>query len=182
MERKYCNHIQPLNNRGFTLIELIITIAVLSFGVIGVYSAFSPVVALSYTISSRTTAAYLGQEGFEIVRNIRDNNFIKKAANPSIPWYRGLADCALGCQADYKTGTAAQTPQNYLKPYDQGIFLKLNQEGFYAYDSGTDTPFTRKIIITWEGSDILKVHVLVLWNYNGQGYNFETYGYLYNWN
>ena len=66
-----------MKKNGFTIIELIITIAILSFGIIGVYGAFSPMVSLNSAIASKFTASQLAQEGFEVVRNIRDNNFEK---------------------------------------------------------------------------------------------------------
>lgn len=162
---------------GFTMVELIITIVILSFGIIGVYGAFSPLISLNYNISSRFKAAYLGQEGLEIIRNIRDNNFIK-----NLTWSSGLTSCSQGCQADYKTGTAVETFNNQLKPYDPPNFLKINIDGFYSYDSGDNTIFKRKITITQPlGTDTLKVDVQVFWNYNDQPFNYETIGYLYNW-
>jgi len=171
-KKKYCG-----NGEGFTMVELIITIALLSFGIIGVYSAFSSSIILNYNISSRFTAAYLAQEGLEIMRNMRDNNFINKVA-----WSSGLTICSSGCQADYKTGTSAQTAINQLQAYNPNNFLKLNSDGFYGYDTGTNTKFKRKIIITQpSGTDIFKVNVLVFWDYNGQSFNYETEGYLYNW-
>jgi len=166
--------------KGFTLIELIITLAILSFGIIGVYSAFAPIVALSYTISSRMTAAYLAQEGFEIVRNVRDSNVLKIHQGQRILWDNGLAHCALGCQADYKTGTSQQTFENALKLYNESDHLRIDADGFYSYDQGAATIFTRKITITSAG-DGLKVVVEVFWNYNGKPFSFSTEGYLYNY-
>lgn len=159
------------------MIELIITLAILSFGIIGVYSAFSPIGMLTYNISLRFNAAYLAQEGVEIVRNIRDNNFIHKAT-----WSAGLTSCSSGCQVDYKTGTSAQTSANSLKAYNSNNFLKLNSDGFYSYDSGVNTIFKRKITISQPlGTDVLKIDVSVMWDYNGKSFSFQTGGYLYNW-
>ncbi|OGZ63779.1 MAG: hypothetical protein A3A98_00620 [Candidatus Staskawiczbacteria bacterium RIFCSPLOWO2_01_FULL_40_39] len=162
---------------GFTMIELIITIAILSFGIIGVYTAFNPIASLTYTIALRFNAAYLAQEGLEIVRNLRDNNFIEE-----VEWSEGLLICEIGCQADYKTGTSVQTPENALKAYDDNTFLSLNQDGFYGYDAGgTVTKFKRKITIHRVSGDVLKASVVVTWNYNGVPYSFDAAEYLYNW-
>lgn len=163
--------------KGFTMIELMITIAVLSFGIIGAYSAFSSIVGIIGSISYRFTAAYLAQEALDVVRNLRDNNFIAKTT-----WSSGLTACNAGCQLDYKTGTAVQTSANQLKPYDDANFLKLNSDGLYSYDAGLDTKFKRKVTITQpSGTDTLKVSSQVFWNYNGQPFNFEAVEYLYNW-
>ena len=165
------------NDKGFTMVELIISIALLSIGIIGIYNVFSPLIVLNSSTSSKFLATYLGQEGLEIIRNIRDNNFINE-----VSWSNGLLICANGCQADYKTGTAVQTPNNQLKIYNDSNFLKLNSDGFYSYDSGTSAPYKRKIIITQpSGIDTMKVEVFVFWSYNGTPYTYETEAYLYNW-
>ncbi|KKP42240.1 MAG: hypothetical protein UR31_C0017G0019 [Parcubacteria group bacterium GW2011_GWA2_33_14] len=162
---------------GFTIIELIITIAILSFGILGAYSAFAPFFTLTYNVSYRLTAVYLAQEGLEIVRNLRDNNFIN-----SNNWSDGLLECDLGCQLDYKTGTSVESFENQLKLYDPGEFLKINSDNFYSYDLGDTTKFQRKITINQEsGTDVLKVSVIVTWDYNGKPFSFESEGYLYNW-
>lgn len=159
---------------GFTLIEIIISISILSFGILLIYSAFSLVIISTYNISSRFTAAHLAQEGVEIAKNIRDNNFI----NNTVPWSAGLlvSPCDSGCQADYKT-------YNQLIAYNNA-FLGLNNDGFYSYDTGSSpTTFKRKIIISPVSgtSDALNVTVLVTWSYRGQSFSFGTNEYLYNW-
>ena len=170
-----------MKERGFTIIELIITIAILSFGIIGVYGAFYPAISLAYNISHRLTAANLAQEGLEIVRNIRDNNFIASSSNPEVLWYAGLLGCETGCQADYKTGTSSEGQSNQLSPYNPNNFLKITEDGLYGYDTGVDTMFKRQIIIHQESTDVLKVTALVAWDYNGQPFSFEVDAYLYNW-
>lgn len=159
------------------MVELIITIAILSFGIIGVYAAFSPTISVSYTIKNRLAAAYLAQEGLEIVRNIRDANFIAGNA-----WSDGLLNCQVGCQATYKTGTAVQGPEDQMAPYNGTVFLVLGGDGFYGYATGgKKTPFTRKITITPISGDTLKVNTAVFWSHNGQQSNFQTETYLYDW-
>ena len=163
--------------RGFTIIELILTIAVLAFGVIGIYNVFSSFVSLNSNLYSKFTAAYLAQEGVEIVKNIRDRNFVN-----STSWSNGLLICNFGCQADYKAGTLVSGSNNQLQSYDPNKFLKLDSEGFYSYDGSADSIFKRKItIIEDPAPDVLKVDVSVTWDFNGQSFNFNTVEYIYNW-
>lgn len=162
---------------GFTIVELIITIALLSFGIVGVYGAFYSTIRTNYSSSLRFTATYLAQEGLEIIRNMRDKNVINGAT-----WSSGLTSCLAGCQGDYKTGTPVQTPANQLQTYNANAFLNHNTDGFYSYDAGSATQFKRKITMTQElGSDTLKVNVVVSWSYNGEPFSTEAEGYLYNW-
>lgn len=161
---------------GFTMVELIIAIIILSFGIISVYSAFSNMIMLSYNVSSRLTAVYLAKEGMEIVRNIRDDNFVNNKN-----WDKDIKSCDKGCQADYKAGTLAETSLNKLQQYDDNNFLSIDSDGFYSYGSGSATRFKRKITTTNEGKDALKFNVQVFWDYSGKPFSFETEGYLYDW-
>ena len=65
------------SSKGFTIIELIISIFILSVALVGIFSAFSIVTILTSDSADRLTGTYLAQEGMEIVRNIRDTNWIK---------------------------------------------------------------------------------------------------------
>lgn len=168
--------------RGFSMVELIITVFILSFGIVSVYGAFTNIIIAGHNISSRLIAVYLAKEGMEIARNIRDGNFVNNEI-----WDKDIKDCEKGCQADYKTGTSKETSLNKLKRYDDNKFLSLNTDGFYSYDSGVVSKFKRKITITKPlkkesyKNDVLKIAVEVFWDYSGKKFSFATEGYLYNW-
>lgn len=168
-------------NQGFTLIELVISIFVLVVGVIGVYNSLSFAIIYTGDISSRLTAAYLAQEGIEITRNIRDNNWL----SGSINWDNELNNCQLGCEADYKTGT--QEGVSGLVPISgSGNYLNLGSNGFYSYDSTgspppTPTKFKRRITVTPKTPDSMLVNVFVTWKEKGETLSFEAEEYIYNW-
>ena len=133
---------------GFTIIELIISIFVLSVGIVGVFSAFSIVVILTSNAADNLTATYLTQEGMEIVSNIRDSNWINMDIHPGLnSWLSGLdlAECVTtGCKADYKTTAIT------MSPFTPGDYLYQNSNGFYVYDQQNNskkTKFQRKITI-----------------------------------
>jgi len=158
---------------GFTVIEIIITIALLSFGILGIYSFFHPASLLASEFSFRIAASQLAQEGLEVVRNIRDSN-VKKG----FLWSTGLLVCSDGCQADYQTFINGSLDQ---LPSYQDTFLKINADGFYSYETGSDTLFKRKITITSMDADSLRVEVAVTWNYHNKPFTFNTISYLYNY-
>ena len=153
-----------MNKKGFTLLEMIIAVTVILIGLI-------PIMSLMYDSSfgvrlslSRLQAAYLAQEGLEIVRNIRDSNWLAQSS-----WNNNL-----------EVGAWETSYDQALSPY-QGRNLKLNNDGFYNYNSGTDTKFKRKITISKSGNDILEVAVEVSWQEKGENYSLTVYENLYNW-
>lgn len=160
------------------MLELIIAIALLSFGIIGIYNAFYPLVTATQKIALRFTAANLAQEGVEIIRNMRDNNFIQNGE-----WDRRIKACQNGCEADYTTDTNFFGAKP-LTAYGSGTFLNIdNKNGFYSYSAGVATKFKRRITVDkiLDTGDILKVTVLVDWDYNKEPFSFTTTEYLYDW-
>src|ERR1035437_4630247 len=63
-------------SKGFTIIELVISISILSVAVVGIFNALSVLIILTSDSADRLTGTYLAQEGMEIVRNIRDTNWL----------------------------------------------------------------------------------------------------------
>lgn len=160
--------------KGFTMLEVIVTIFILVVAVIVAYYAFYKIMVTTSMISSRLTAAYLAQEGIEIIRNIRDTNWLN-----SLEWDTGFWVCWSGCEADYTTGTGI-SGETSLRAYT-GEPLNIDANQFYSYSGGTPTKFKRKITITTEGDNLLKVSVLIEWQERGEPYNFEAEEHLYKW-
>ena len=159
---------------GFTLIELILTVFVVSVGLIAAYLVVQlPLYYTSLSVS-RLTAAYLAKEGIEIVRNIRDTNWLYGK-----DWENGLSEPGGPWQADYLSTELSN-------PYDDNVFLNIDSDDFYGYSGSSPTKFKRKIEIKnssdSSGTDILKVTVTVSWQERGKSYAFppvETN--LYQW-
>lgn len=155
--------------RGFTIIEMVISIFIISVALVGIFSAFTLVSIIASDTTNRLVAVYLAQEGMEITRNMRDTNWINMdTCLPETPctydWLGGLKDCSTGCEADYTTGTgiAGEFPLRA----SLGEYLKLdNDTGFYNYTGGTPTKFKRKITVeSIAGHDyVAKVTVEVSW-------------------
>ena len=172
------------NKKGFTIIELVISIFILSIAVIGIFNALSIITILTSDSADRLTATYLAQEGMEIARNIRDTNWLSMdtaATNSNVgqvySWVDGLVSSDYGADHDQVT-CSDQSPceTDYVHGYmlNGTDYLYLNSSGFYGYDqnNATKTKFIRQIIITpVEDVDnnsttyhIIKVKVEVSWN------------------
>jgi len=159
--------------KGFTLLEMLISLVVIAVGVLGVFSAISKYSQNTQTEKENLVASYLCQEGIEIVKNRRDTNWITGAA-----WNAGLTNCAGGCEADYGVDMTIDLPAWT----DPGKFLYL--EGAtrsYKYLSSptgadTKTQYLRRINIA-SGTDELDIVVSVYW----AGKTVSVEEKIYNW-
>ena len=162
---------------GFTLLEVIVAVSVITIGAMGVFTVISNTLSANKVNAPRLTAAYLAQEGLEIVRNIRDGNWLEGRSLPSpestpIPWNDGIG--AGEWEADYAS-------QGLVDDYD-GDYLNVDDaNGLYSYSSGVPTKIKRKITITPEPPDVLDVQVLVTWTVGSNSYNLSAQEKLYNW-
>jgi len=113
------------SNKGFTIIELVISIFILSIAVVGIFTAFWIVTILTSDSADRLTAIYLAQEGMEITRNIRDTNWlnIKSCAEEEECDYTWLD--GFGFDAPYQTDYKTATMQAYT-----GQYLNDDADGF----------------------------------------------------
>jgi len=160
-----------MTKRGFTIIEAIVAIFVITTGIVGVLTLVTQTISSATYSSDKLIAAYLAQEGIEIIRNIRDTNWLDPA-NP--PWNNGLG--VGGYQADYNDLS--------LSAYT-GIPLNLENppSNMYGYGLGTPTKFTRKITISDGPVSVnsLNIKVEVSWEEKGKPYKVEAQENLYNW-
>jgi len=126
--------------------------------------------------SYKLTAAHLAQEGTEIVRQMRDTNWIEKKDDPSTPWDENIP--AGDWRADYTTLEEGKDPT--LNHYS-GQKLKVDSNDGYSYDPGVTTKFRRKISITKPNPDEINVKVTVEFKHGGATHSLTAEETLYNW-
>ncbi len=156
--------------KSFTLIEVILAVSILTLAVGGSFALIQQTLLAASQNQSKLIAYYLAQEGIEVVRNIRDSNWLEQRARPSIAWDNGLAD------GDY----IADYLNSDLIPFENKP-LNFNSEGFYSYSGDTQTKFKRKITVTKINDDTLKVSIGIEWVERGRTNNIGASEYLYNW-
>ncbi len=152
-----------MSSKAFTLIEILIAITVITIGVVGSYAAITRVASITFSNSYRFIASRLAQEGIEIVTNIRDANWVERT-----DWDNGLND----------GNHLVQYNEENLLTYSDTP-LKIDSNGFYNYDSGSSTRFTRKVTITHISLDEIKVKIQITWSEKGSPLEVEEH--LYNW-
>ena len=178
---------------GFTLLEVIAAIFLITVGIIGSYSLITQTISSSTFSKDKLIAAYLAQEGIEIVRNIRDTNWLERISlDPANLWDEGLTNCSgvcdgttgNGCMVDYNHSYSPADPYHPVLPQYTGDVLNIDSNGFYSYSTVlpfTPTKFKRKVVINPNGSDILNVCVYVEWQEKGITHSTVAREDLYQW-
>jgi prepilin-type N-terminal cleavage/methylation domain-containing protein len=123
-------------NKGFTLIEVLVAIAIFSVGTAVSVNVISYSLGLSAKIKDRTIATHLAQEGVEIVKNIRDLNWLDGKA-----FDLGLGD-GWGC-IEYNSNAV-----DYNCALNAGSDLLSFDGTHYIHGAGVTTNFSRKITIS----------------------------------
>ncbi len=165
------NKIQKLS--GFTLIEILVSILILSTAIVGAFAMITFNFGTASLIRNNLIASGLAQEGIEVVRNIRDSK-----------WLEG------------STFNDALPPGKYLVAYDtldlnfsasnDPPFIKKDSTGKYQYNFGKITSFTRVIIVKEVDNIINKdkeriVISLVSWDERGEIKKVEAEIHLFDW-
>jgi type II secretory pathway pseudopilin PulG len=137
---------------GFTLVEIIVMIAVLTIGILGTLAVANVALRSSENNKQQVVATNLAREGVELVRAIRDSD-----------WAAFAEHTGPGCWDYYPNSqnTAAQPPPSVCSPRFQSLASETN---FTAYlNVGNGTPY-----LVQQGSAATKSTVYQLCQ-NGQG-------------
>lgn len=181
--RKDCRILKKMKKeKGFTIIESLVAISVMVAAVIGSMSAVQTGISSYIYSKDQVTAFYLAQEGFEQIRNIRDENRLN-----NVNWLTGIS---LN-QSDpcYFGQVCAVSPVESLVPTrcngGVGTCPYLRQDsvtGFFGYNVGwTQTVFRREIQLASVNSDEIAVTVVVDWSKGLLTRQFKARENLLNW-
>ena len=191
---------------GFTLLETIIAVGILSAAVLGPLALVAQSLFGFPFAKNKLIAMNLAQEGIELVRAIRDQN-LQCVFNeaPGWQWDRNfngsgtiqgnnkMIDATKDETVICPPGIATLTFKNPDMPTSgtcDSTKLKLDSSGRYGYVSGTDTIFFRCVNITNPGgadpnsipsADMLDITSTVSWNEHGIPRSSVLKTRLYNW-
>jgi len=132
-----------VNNKGQGLVELIIAIAVIEIGIFSVWSLFLINFNAEREAEMRIVGTNLAREGVEVIKNIRDSNWLKNSNNELTngniwPWDEKLA------AGDYAVNYDSAEPKQVNL-----AALYRNSDGFFTnIEAGeATTPYQRKITL-----------------------------------
>ena len=162
--------IRGKNNRGATLVEALIAVYILSMGILPSLAAVILANSFSSLIKNNLVAANVAQEGVEVVKAIRDENWFNNRS-----FDNGLAD------GDYRV----EWNSTSLMAISTNPVLKVSTLGIYNYSTGTDTNFRRKITVAKidpTGCNCeLRILVEVTWLERNKTRTVRVESHLYNW-
>lgn len=76
---------------GFTLLETVIAISIIAFGIVSIISLSSSALVAGRATDHQFVAAELAREAIEVVRAQRDSNWLAYDADSATAWNAGLA-------------------------------------------------------------------------------------------
>lgn len=157
---------EKLNSKGFTLIEALVALVILTISLGPALILSSSVSSTASVIQNNLIAANLAQEGVEVVRALRDANWYN-----GFPFDNGLADGVYRIEWN----------SNALIALGSNPPLKVSA-GLYNYSAGTDTLFKRTVTITKINSEELRIISEVIWTERGNRVrNVKVESHLFDW-
>lgn len=158
------------NNRGFTLMEVTVVMAIVTIGMLGVSSLVVQNIQTENVNKNYLVASMLAQEGIELIRNIRDANWL----NPGNSWNDGLV-----LDGNYSIDQAGIYPGADVIT-DNEAHLFVNAGGYYNHSAGASTPYYRLIEVD-DRTDYLIATSTVEWQERGKKQRYIITTNLYNW-
>lgn len=151
------------------MVEVLVALALLSVGLVPAFIQATNALMLSTTVRNSLIAAHLAQEGVEVLRALRDDNWFAGRAFDA-----GLDACQVGCILAWNADTPQDAAGNLPLKFDAAT-------GMYQYATGTDSPFRRKITVAHVSPVELSVISEVTWRERSVDKRFVVESHLYNW-
>jgi len=176
------NKINKKNNKGFTLLETMVAIAILTISITGPLAFAQTGLRASYIARDQMVAFALAQDAIESIKNIRDTNSLKKRA-----WLTYLDSCFNGaCNIDTSANVSQLTSSNIVSCSNGRCpVLRFNEAtGVYSFNtSDPESIFQRTVFMREVNPDEYSVVVEVEWDTHSslQNRRIVVQENIYNW-
>lgn len=175
--------------KGFTLVEILVAISILSISILATFTAVSTAMRSTSFAEDQIVAYYLADEGLEFIRNTRDSNALRHlvalGSGSTYGWLSGIAQVASDpcypgkvCYVDVPHNTITACSTNAASC---PALLYNSSLGVYEYVSGTATQYKRSISVTAISATEASVTVTVSWTAQGISKSYTQMLTLRNW-
>lgn len=160
------------------MIETMVALVVLTVGLIPLLALVTSSVNLASLIRNNLIAANLTQEGLEVMRGLRDANWLVSPTPPSFE--AGLIGT---WRVEWDT-TILGTPTKLPEAVGTNPPLKFDSTtGVYNYSTGTDTIFRRTVTVSTVGACDCEIMIVseVTWTQSGRNRTVSAESHLFDW-
>ncbi|MEK7203409.1 MAG: prepilin-type N-terminal cleavage/methylation domain-containing protein [Patescibacteria group bacterium] len=161
-----------MKQKGFTIIELMVCILIITIGLIGVLSLVVLNIQAQSINKNALIASQLAQEGVELVRNARDNNWLR-----NIYWKTNVVN-----DGTYTIDYLATINQDVNSISESDAKLYLDEDGYYTHTVTASTTVFSRLISVADKTNYLDITSAVRWKERNNYYNYVAEVYLYDWN
>ena len=160
---------------GFTLIEILVAIVVIGISFGAILATTNSVLSSTSLIRNNYIAVGLAQEGVEIVRNMRDNQ-----------WHDGTYSFEDADNSIVRNGSFSVQYDSTMRGNKTNLntdFLNINANGPYSFNAGQPTPFARSVTISTPAGSLIEkiIQVTVQWKERGYDKSIVVEDHLFNW-
>lgn len=182
-KRKINTKIQLSQNSGFTLIETIVAVLVLTISLSALLNLTASSAVTARYSRNDITVNYLLQEVIDFIRNDRDTTAFHNNLD-GLGWSRFIEKYNSAC---FSSDGCIIEPVKSLIESCSGDCISLNyidnpsDTGFYTYDPGVKSIFQRTVKMSNVNPDEIKIEVIINWDNNGVNKSRTMTSNLLNW-
>jgi len=162
--------------KGFSIIEVVVAIGIVTVGLFSVMMLMNQNTQVQVVNKNNLIASMLAQEGLELVRNMRDMNWL----DPADPGW----DNNITLDGDYTIDNNGGSIEIDSGPDAIGAAqLYLDANGLYVHENigNTETLFYRLITVDDTNPPYLEISSHVRWSRMGNNYDYIADTVLYDW-
>lgn len=160
--------------KGFSIGEVTLSVFILGVTMLTILTLYADGLRNFQDERDSVIASMLAQEGIEIARNVRDNNWARREGvnNDNGIGTFDKFDVSSGgaendCRVSYDLYTINANEIDYNDPAiscnGSSYVLNIDGNDFYTHRAGSDTKFRRRMVLNYLDSENLIVTSLVSW-------------------